>query len=244
MCKQRKDFYRIISDLKVYPNRKNLTIHLDKIFEDINFKSKSVLDIGGGSGLHSFHAFLEGASLVDCIEPELDGSSSKMKQNFFEIKKKLGAENVNFYSKTFQEYDCENERYDFILTYNVINHLNEEACIDVHKNPESKKKYEKIFHKFSKILKPYGKILIADCGNKNLFGDLGIRNPFAGDIDWKIHQEPNIWIDILKEQGFHDLKINWSTFNSLGKTGRYFFENKFFAYLTLSHFYLWVEKNN
>ena len=80
--------------------------------------------------------------------------------------------------------------------------------------------------------------------NKNLFGDLGIRNPFARDIDWKIHQEPNIWIDILKEQGFHDLKINWSTFNSLGKTGRYFFENKFFSYLTLSHFYFWVEKNN
>lgn len=238
----KKIFFKLMLEHKVYPNKKNLTMHLDKIFNKIDFKDKSVLDIGGGSGLHSFYAFIEGASFIDCIEPESDGSSTIMKENFLILKKKLNASNVNFLSKTFQEFECKEEKYDYILTYNVINHLNEKACINVDKDLKSRKEFEEIFEKIHRILKPSGKILVADCGRKNFFGDLGILNPFAKDIDWLIHQEPQIWIRLLKEQGFVNLSLKWSTFNTLGKLGKFLFERRLFSYLTLSHFYFWMQK--
>ena len=234
-------FYDLMSEFKVYPNKKNLTIHLNKTFKETNFLGKSVSDIGGGSGLHSFYAFVKGASLVDCVEPESDGSSNNMKKNFFKIKENLKAESVNFFSKTFQDFKSEDEKYDYILTYNVINHLDEKASKDL-KNIENKEIFEKIFKKFFRLLKPSGKILVADCTNKNFYDDLNLTNPFAKSINWEIHQDPSVWIEMLEAQGFKIASLKWSTFNSLGVIGRYLFENKLAAYLTFSHFYFWMEK--
>ena len=62
----------------LYPNRGNLQFHLKTLFKGIALENRRVLDIGGGSGLHSFYAACMGAEEVVCIEPETEGSRSGM----------------------------------------------------------------------------------------------------------------------------------------------------------------------
>ena len=236
------DYLNIISEKGIYPNRKNLQLHLDNIFSKVDFKDKKVLDIGGGSGVHSFYAAIKGARKVDCLEPEFDGSHAGMKENFEELKQILGATNVELHSVTFQDYETITSDYDVILTYNVVNHLDEEACQTLQSSQDSRDKFVQMFEKCNSMLKTGGMMLVADCGRRNLFGDLGIHNPFAGDIDWKIHQEPKFWLNLMVKAGFKKLDIHWSTFNSLGRLGKSFFGNRLFSYLTFSHFYFWTIK--
>ena len=60
----------------LYPNRGNLQYHLKTLFKNIPLENRRVLDIGGGSGLHSFYAACMGAKEVVCLEPETEGSRS------------------------------------------------------------------------------------------------------------------------------------------------------------------------
>ena len=238
----KEKYLNTIVEKGIYPNKKNLILHLDNMFSKIDFSNKKVLDIGGGSGLHSFYAACRGASQVDCLEPEFDGSHQGMKQDFSALRDSLGANNVNLQSVTFQDFECEDGSYDIILTHNVINHLDEEACKTLRSDEASRARFINMFTKCSSILKPKGMMLVADCGRKNFFGDLGIYNPFANDIDWAIHQEPKFWLSLMNRAGFEQFSLNWSTFNSLGTLGRLIFANRFFSYLTFSHFYFWALK--
>lgn len=236
------DYLNIITERRIYPNKKNLELHLKNIFKGVDFKNKKVLDIGGGSGVHTFFAAIKGAAKVDCLEPELDGSHQGMKENFNELRSKLNVNNVELHSVTFQDYDSQISDYDLILTYNVVNHLDEEACKTLLLNQESKEKFVEMFKKCNSLLKKDGMMLVADCGRRNLFGDLGIHNPFATDIDWNIHQEPSFWLALMKRAGFSKISIDWSTFNTLGPIGKILFGNRLFSYLTFSHFYFWTIK--
>ena len=236
------DYLNIITEKGIYPNKKNLKLHLTNIFSKIDFKNKKVLDIGGGSGVHSSYAAVRGAAKVDCLEPEFDGSHEGMKENFEELQRIIGATNVELHSVTFQDYETKISDYDLILTYNVVNHLNEEACQTLQSSQDSRDKFVRMFMKCSSMLKQGGMMLVADCGRRNFFGDLGIYNPFANDIDWKIHQEPKFWLNLMEKAGFKRLNIHWSTFNSLGRLGKFLFGNRLFSYLTFSHFYFWTIK--
>ena len=59
-----EDYLNIITERGIYPNRKNLSLHLKNTFGGIDFNGKKVLDVGGGSGLHSFYAAVKGAAQV------------------------------------------------------------------------------------------------------------------------------------------------------------------------------------
>ena len=165
-----------------------------------------------------------------------------MKENFLYLKNKLEASNVELHSLTFQDYKAEILDYDYILTYNVINHLDEDACKTLSSSQDSRDTFVKMFIKCHSMLKHGGMMLVADCGRRNLYGDLGIHNPFANDIDWNIHQEPRFWLSLMQKAGFKRISNNWSTFNSLGSIGKFLFGNRLFSYLTFSHFYFWTIK--
>lgn len=97
----------------------------------IDFKGRSVLDVGGGDGIHSFYAAARGASKVVNLEPESDGSTAGVTNQFGRWKTALGASNVQLNLGTFQSFDPQGQTFDIVLIQDAINHLDEDACITV-----------------------------------------------------------------------------------------------------------------
>lgn len=225
-----------------YSSKGNLKFRLEQIFKNINFKGKSVLEIGGGYGMFGFYAAINGAKNVVNLEPEGDGSTSGVIGKFKTLKDTLFVSNVELIASTFQDYHPLNKKFDIILLYNSVNHLNENACIDLRANSGSWNIYKKLFDKIFSLANINAKIIICDCSNQNFFSLFGLKNPFARSIDWHKHQSPNVWSKLLKESGFCNPEISWTTFNRFGKFGRLILGNKYISYFLMSHFCLKMEK--
>ena len=101
----------------LYPNRGNLQFHLKTLFKNIGLKNRRVLDIGGGSGLHSFYAACMGAKEVVCLEPETEGSRSGTGTKFRKLGGILGYDYVRFEPVTFQAFEPTGS--DSILSYST-----------------------------------------------------------------------------------------------------------------------------
>ena len=135
----------------VYPNRGNLRFHLKTLFKGIALENKRVLDIGGGSGLHSFYAACMGAREVVCLEPETEGSRSGLGAKFRKLGGILGYDQVKFEPVTFQAFEPAGKQFDIILLHNSINHLDETACINLLNDEASKAIYLNMFSKLSAL---------------------------------------------------------------------------------------------
>jgi cyclopropane fatty-acyl-phospholipid synthase-like methyltransferase len=225
-----------------YPSKNNLSFKYDQIFGNIDFKGKNVLEIGGGHGVFCFYASIRGAKWVINLEPECAGCKSGYIEKFKLLKDALGVNNVEIVEKTFQDYNPLNRKFDIILLYNSINHLDEEACIDLRTNSDSWDSYKDIFKKIYLLSNNDAMIIMGDCSNKNFFPLIGLKNPIYKKIEWFKHQSPNVWIELLKECGFGDPSISWTTFNSLGKLGKVLFGNKYISFFLVSHFVLRMTK--
>lgn len=234
-------YYNFLVKEKFFPKKKNLIFHLNSIFGDIDFSNKNFLDIGGGIGLHSFYAASKGARQVLCLEPEADGSDRKVTKKFNYINKALNYTNVALKSSTFQSYIFQ-DQYDIISLHDSINHLDEQSCINLFTDKCSYVNYQKIFRKIYEIANKNAIIVICDCTNSNFFGKLKMINPFSPTIEWHKHQRPEAWVSLLKEAGFIDPKIKWSSFNRLGNIGRFFLGNRFMSFFLQSHFCLVMRK--
>ncbi|HEY5124478.1 MAG TPA: class I SAM-dependent methyltransferase [Ignavibacteria bacterium] len=239
--KRVEDFIDFITNGNFFPNKKNLKFHLDSIFFGIDFNNKNFLDIGGGIGLHSFYAAIKGAKQVLCLEPEADGSGMQMNEKFNYISKALNFDNVVLMNSTFQSYSFQ-DKYDIISLHNSINHLDEQSCVNLLTDKISYENYQKIFRKIYDIANKNAILIICDCSNSNFFAKIRTINPFAPNIEWSKHQSPEIWSSLLKEVGFTNPKIKWSSFNRLGSTGRFFLGNRFMAFFLQSHFCLMMNK--
>jgi SAM-dependent methyltransferase len=220
----------------------NLKFRLEQIFKNIDFKGKNVLEIGGGYGLFGFYASIKGAYYVVNIEPQGAGSASGVSKKFNTLRDALGIYNVELQPSTFQDYDPLNKKFDIILLYNSINHLNEKACVDLRTNTKSLIVYKNLFEKIDSLSTTNAKIIICDCSNKNLFPLLRLKNPFNKSIEWHKHQSPNVWSKLLNESGFSNHKISWTTFNRFGKFGNVLLGNKYVSYFLTSHFCLKMDK--
>jgi cyclopropane fatty-acyl-phospholipid synthase-like methyltransferase len=227
----------------LHKNKSNLREMLKSTFEEISFQGKNVLDIGGGEGLLSFYAASSGASKVICLEPEQDGSTKGMIEKFNKTKSSLNLENIDIQVKTFQEYEPGDEMFDIIISHNSINHLNENACINLLSDRNSLTVYEDLSKKVSRISRPNAILVICDCSRYNFFSLLNVRNPFVPTIEWHKHQSPETWARIFNKVGFKTRKIRWSSFNSLGSVGRFLLANKISSFFIMSHFKLIMIKS-
>ena len=237
-----KKYYDVIIYNGLFSNNKRLKLKLDNLFGNLDFQNKKLLDIGGGIGTFSFYAAVMGAKKVVILEPESHGSSSGIYRKFKKIKSDLdNIDNIEFQSITLQEYNT-NQKYDYILLYNSINHIDEEACISLKNNITSREKYLELFRRIFDITNDKGKVIICDCARSNFFGNLKVKNPLAPTIEWKKHQNPNTWIKLLKHSGFNNLKVTWPAPNYFGKLGKIFLSNKVTSFLMTSHFCIKVEK--
>lgn len=227
----------------LYSNEVNLKYKLEILFQGIDFEGKTVLDIGGGAGLFSFYAAAMGANKVVCLEPEASGSTANVNKIFNELKNELKYDNVDLVPKVFQEFETEKEYFDIVLLHDSINHLNEEACIDLLNNNKSRETYKDIFSKLYSMSKINAKLIVCDCSRFNFFDTMKIKNPIAPSIEWHKHQKPGAWIKLLKEVGYSDPILKWSSFNRLRNIGRIFLANKLMSYFLTSHFCLTMTKN-
>ena len=226
----------------LYPNRGNLQFHLKTLFKNIILENRRVLDIGGGSGLHSFYAACMGAKEVVCLEPETEGSRSGTEAKFRKLSGILGYDHVKFDPVTFQSFEPAGKQFDIILLHNSINHLDETACINLLNDEASKAIYMDICSKLSSLASNGARLIVCDCSRYNFFALLRIKNPFVPTIEWHKHQAPEVWVDLLSQVGFANPRVRWTSFNTLRSPGKILLGNKLLSYFLRSDFRLTMEK--
>jgi SAM-dependent methyltransferase len=219
----------------------NLSFFLENVLRGIDFAGKRVLDVGGGSGLLSFYAATQGANEVICIEPLLEGSSDHAYQQFLAIKERLPNLKVDMVRETFQGFAA-NKPFDVVLFYNSINHLDENACIQLKKSEEARNAYDRIFGKLSWLCSENALLLICDVSSSNFFSWLGVKNPFFPAIEWQKHQPPELWIEMLRKHAFIKKRLYWRSINPLRQLGKLFLANRVASFFLNSHFCLTLEK--
>lgn len=212
----------------------NFNFYLKNTFEKLNLKNRKILDVGSGNCIFSFFLIIKGAKEVICLEPSLDGSNKNNKKIFDIIKKEFNFKNITFLDITLQDY-MPNDKFDIIILKDSINHINENACINLKKNIENVEIYKNIFDKLYSLMLPEAHIFISDCSSKNFFGDLNLKNPFVQEIEWFKHQEPQTWINLMKDSNFRAISLDWSTINTFKFLGK-FNNSKFLSYFTSSNF--------
>lgn len=180
------------------------------LFSGIDLSNKAVLDIGCGLGTWSLWAGIHGAAQVLGIEPEKLGSTNGTFEKFEKTISKVGLRGRVKASNIPLEDMTERKAFDIAIAYSVINHFSESHTKTLHKSPESLHYFLTQFRHIREILKPGGVFIASDTSNRNLFGDIGLRNPFAPSICWEIHQPPEVWESVLSQAGFKTLDVRWA----------------------------------
>jgi hypothetical protein len=222
--------------------RGNHRFYMKYLFDGVDFRGKTMLDIGGGDGMLSFYAACSGAAKVICLEPEVAGSTTGTNVAFQRTASLLGQTNVQLLPSRLQDYDPGDGPFDILLLHASINHLDEDACIGLDRDREAQRSYEQLFGKLSSLACPSAKLIVVDCARRNLFGDLHMNNPFVPTIEWQKHQSPRLWARHLAHAGFNNPTIRWHSFNTLRTCGRLFLGNRIAAYCLTSSFCLTMEK--
>jgi len=231
-------FYKLVSEKGYYTTAKRLKFYLEnQLFKGIDFKGKTLIDIGGGNGLFGFYAALNGAKHVVIMEPEFDGSSTGMIREFNELKELLGGiENIEHTTDVLEDYDRQSHSFDFILMHNSVNHINEEACVTLTKDKKSDDIYQSFLLKLREICHSATELIICDAARNNFWSDLGMKNPFTPQIEWLKHQNPSVWAKVFLKAGFQSNNTTWTSPNQLGALGKILLGNSLGGYLTISHF--------
>jgi SAM-dependent methyltransferase len=192
-----------------------------QLFHGVDFQGKKMLEIGCGKGMLCLWAALHGASEVVGLEPLAEGAydSSECHRDFRSMARELGLPRAQILPNTVQDYEVENGHFDVVLSVASINHLDEKACVALLDSPEAVQTYENIFCRIALMIKIGGKLIITDAARRNLFGDLGVRNPITPNIEWFKHQQPEYWASLLGRCGFANPKISWSCGKLLRYTG-------------------------
>jgi SAM-dependent methyltransferase len=220
-----------ISSLLGYKSTSRYVARANFIFDGLTLQGKRVLEIGCGKGGLLAWAALQGAAFVLGLEPEQAGSFSGNYNTLQKVVSTLSIDTVKISRARLDEFSF-SETFDVVILYNVINHLDERAVVDLHLNPASYHTFLKIAEKLRSVTAPKGVLILADAARSNLWGDLGSKSPFARTIEWGKHQNPSVWKRLFEQTGFRMLDLRWSYLYPLGKWS----SNFLLHYVTLSHF--------
>src|ERR1041385_6839302 len=189
-----------------------------QLFRDIDFRDKTMLEIGCGKGMLCLWAALHGAETVG-LEPMAEGcyDSSECHKVFRLMADKLGLQQATILRHTVQGFQGPKDYFDVVLSVASINHLDEKSCIALLESQEAARDYQTVSRTIAAMMRPRGKLIIMDAARHNIFGDLGVRSPLTPNIEWFKHQQPEFWAELLSGCGFGDPHITWAS----GKLLRY-----------------------
>ncbi len=234
-------YYQAVEDRRRRPS--NVRHYMEYLFDGVPLSGVRMLDVGAGDGRFSFYASRAGAREVVSLEPGGAGSSQgETARRFQRFAAFVQDPAVRLDGHTLQDYQPDGDPFDVVLSQSSINHLDEQACIRVHRDPAARAEYLRIFEKLAALTVGGGTLIVADVARRNLFGDLHVKNPFAPTIEWQKHQPPRLWAELLGEVGFTQARIRWSTLNSLRHPGQVLLGNRIGAYVTHSSFCLTMRR--
>jgi SAM-dependent methyltransferase len=202
----------------LYPSAERLAYYAGWVFRGISLAQRDVLDVGCGYGLIPAYAAACGAAVAVGIEPESDGATAGMRASLDALASQLRLDAVEIYPETLESFAMRQRTFDVISLCQVINHLDEQACMRLHCDPVARRRYRPHFELLRGLLNPGGVLIVTDCGRRNLWRpltDRGLRHPFAPSIEWEKHQEPELWAALLEQSGFAVRDISWRTPNTL-----------------------------
>jgi len=236
-----EEYFRLVVLERLFSKR--IRYYTSRLFQGLSFEGKRVLDIGGGTGLFSFYAASMGAKKVICLEPEAEGSANGVTQRFKEIKSALRpATMIEQYATTVQDFDDQSEKFDIILSHNSINHLDEQACVNLVSDPKARETYGRMFNKLGRLADKGAKLIVADYARRNFWDLCHLQNPFVPTIEWEKHAHPKDWAALLKEAGFWNARIRWLSFTRLGQPGQLLLGNEIASYFLDSFFCLTMDR--
>lgn len=236
-------YFRVLQEENIYSKPGNISFYCRYLFYGVNFEKKKILDIGGGSGVFSYYAACRGAAKAVCLEPEASGATTGIIRRAQTLGEKLGLNNVSIVPRTLQEFDPSGETFDIILLHNSVNHLNEDACVELHKSTQAAELYMNLFRKIFLLCANNSMLVAADCARLNLYPLLGMKNPFSPKIEWQKHQSPYLWAKLFRKAGFSHPVIRWTSPSPLRKAGAWLFGNPVASFFINSHFCLTMRKN-
>jgi SAM-dependent methyltransferase len=175
-----------------------------------------MLDVGCSNGRYSAWAALHGARRVVGLEPmgHGSGSSHDSVRYFNGFAERLGLGNMEIHPTTLQEYTHPPDTFDLVLMSAVINHLDEDACVELQRSEAARARYREIFTHLHAMMKDGGRLIATDAGRRYIWSDLGFRySPFQRKIDFLKHQDPDFWQQLLAEVGFRPHRISWMSRN-------------------------------
>jgi len=196
--------------------RRNLGFDLPRfcrqVFRNIDFRDKTMLEIGSGEGTLCLWACLQGAREVVGLDAR-PGDAREMTglRAFRAETNQLDRPRRKISPCTFESYTAADRKFDIVLSLASINQLDEESCIRLLESRQAARAYEGIFRRVARMMKPGGKLIIVDAGRRNFFDDLGLRNPMLPGVEWFKHQQPEDWVSLLKNCGFGLPVIAWMT---------------------------------
>ena len=183
-----------------------------QVFQSIDFRGKTLLEIGCGEGSLCLWACLQGAKEVVGLEAHPGDAHPVTSHRAFQSNSnQVDPSPRNISPCTFASYTPGDRKFDIVLSMASINQLDEESCIRLLESRQAVRAYEGIFRRVARIMKPGGKLIIVDAGRRNFFDDLGLRNPMLPCVEWFKHQEPEDWISLLQNCDFGLPLVAWIT---------------------------------
>jgi hypothetical protein len=120
-----------------------------------------------------------------------------LNQTFQRIACRLNQRQVQLLPLWLQDYDPAGDQFDILLLHQSINHMDEHACSQLHRDRAAQALYPPLFLKLAALARPGAKLIAVDCARRNLFPDLRLKNPILRSIEWDKHQSPSCGRDCL-----------------------------------------------
>jgi cyclopropane fatty-acyl-phospholipid synthase-like methyltransferase len=194
-----------------YPSVSRYRQQCEFVFKGIPLAGKRVLDVGCGRGAFVLWAAINGAELALGVEPEAAGGQTGSLGALERSIRSLGLTNAVARSSRLEDLTPDADgRFDVIVLFNTINHLDEAAVCRLHESAAAQERYASLLTRLWDLTSGQGVVIVADSGSKNLWRTLGRRPRFVRSLEWEKHQQPGVWSAVFSRLGFEIMDLRWS----------------------------------